>query len=282
MSATMMTSITRALGSLTLPSAGSSSIHALRSASSRPRIAATTPSLRHSAPFSLLAANTRPRPCSLRLTLTHTTIRHKGNLAPRRVKYRKAHKGRIPVKTGGSTKGTTVQQGTYGIRVLEPARLTAKQLQSAETALKRRLKVIKGAQVYLRVFPDIPVCVKGNETRMGKGKGAFEFWACRAPVGRVIFEVGGPVEIRAEVAKEALRLASAKLPVRTEFVSLQSNPRLGSILIERDDQPAAAVLASSLPPATATAAVAAVLGKSATVAEVPLAMGGSPVGSGQL
>ncbi|CAD6888455.1 unnamed protein product [Tilletia caries] len=254
----MMTSITRALGSLTLPSAGSSSIHALRSASSRPRIAATTPSLRHSAPFSLLAANTRPRPCSLRLTLTHTTIRHKGNLAPRRVKYRKAHKGRIPVKTGGSTKGTTVQQGTYGIRVLEPARLTAKQLQSAETALKRRLKVIKGAQVYLRVFPDIPVCVKGNETRMGKGKGAFEFWAC------------------------PLRLASAKLPVRTEFVSLQSNPRLGSILIERDDQPAAAVLASSLPPATATAAVAAVLGKSATVAEVPLAMGGSPVGSGQL
>lgn len=103
---------------------------------------------------------------------------------------------------GGSIKGTTLQQGAFGIRVLEPARLTAKQLSSAMTALKRKLKVIKNCQVFMRVFPDIPVCVKGNETRMGKGKGAFSYWACRAPVGRVIFEVGGDVEIREEVAKE--------------------------------------------------------------------------------
>lgn len=95
------------------------------------------------------------------------------------MKYRKSHKGRIPFPTGGSIKGTTIQQGTFGIRLLAPARLTAKQLQSAETALKRKLKVVKGAQVFMRVFPDIPVCVKGNETRMGKGKGAFEYWACR-------------------------------------------------------------------------------------------------------
>lgn len=129
-------------------------------------------------------------------------MRFRGQLAPKRTKYRKAHKGRVPLATGGSTKGTTLAHGTYGIRLLAPARLSAKQLASADTALKRKLKVIKGAQVFLRVFPDIPVCVKGNETRMGKGKGSFEFWAARATVGKVVFEVGGPVEIRPEVAKE--------------------------------------------------------------------------------
>lgn len=97
-------------------------------------------------------------------------IRHKGNLAPKRTKYRKAHKGRVPLPSGGSTKGTTLAHGSYGLRLLAPARLSAKQLESAETALKRHLKVLKGAQVYMRVFPDVPVCVKGNETRMGKGK----------------------------------------------------------------------------------------------------------------
>ncbi|CAO1627284.1 unnamed protein product [Parajaminaea phylloscopi] len=158
-------------------------------------------------------------------------VRFKGQLAPRRTKYRKAHKGRVPVAIGGSTKGTTLAHGAYGIRLLAPARLSAKQLTSAEAAMKRKLKVIKGAQVFLRVFPDIPVCVKGNEVRMGKGKGSFEFWAVRATVGKVIFEVGGPVEIRPEVAKEALRLASAKLPVPTEFVTLASPPRLGNMVL---------------------------------------------------
>lgn len=129
-------------------------------------------------------------------------MRHRGDLAPRRTKYRKAHKGRVPIPTGGSLKGTTVRNGQYGIRLLAPARLTAKQLQSAETALKRKLKVVKGAQIFLRLFPDIPVCVKGNETRMGKGKGAFEYWAVRGGVGKVVFEVGGDVDIREEVAKE--------------------------------------------------------------------------------
>ncbi|PWY99329.1 hypothetical protein BCV70DRAFT_227183 [Testicularia cyperi] len=178
------------------------------------------------------------------------SVRHRSQLAPRRTKYRKAHKITIPFNTGGSIKGTTVQEGAYGIRLLAPARLTAKQLVAAETALKRKLKVVKGAQVFLRVFPDIPVCVKGNETRMGKGKGAFEYWACRANMGKVIFEIGGPVEIRPEVAKEALRLASAKLPVPTEFVTTASAPRIGNKVVA----PAAAVTTSITSPDPATSA----------------------------
>lgn len=183
-------------------------------------------------------------------------VRHKGALAPRRTKHRKAHKITIPFNTGGSLKGTTVQQGEYGIRVLEPTRLSAKQLVAAETALKRKLKVIKGAQVFLRVFPDIPVCIKGNETRMGKGKGTFEYWACRANMGRVIFEIGGPVEIRPEVAKEALRLASAKLPVPTEFVTKASLPRLGNLIVARPTRAAPSVVPTGAPIAPVTSPVA--------------------------
>ncbi|EPQ27260.1 uncharacterized protein PFL1_05183 [Pseudozyma flocculosa PF-1] len=181
-----------------------------------------------------LASSSRPslRPAATPSALSPSShlgaVRHRSQLAPRRTKYRKAHKIRLPFNTGGSLKGTTVQEGVYGLRLLAPAKLTAKQLVAAETALKRKLKVIKGAQVFLRVFPDVPVCVKGNETRMGKGKGAFEYWACSASMGKVIFEIGGPVEIRLEVAKEALRLASAKLPVPTEFVTAASAPRLGN------------------------------------------------------
>lgn len=105
--------------------------------------------------------------------------RHAGQLAPRKTKYRKAHKGKVPLHLGGSLKGTTLSEGAYGIRLLAPARISAKQLQSAEAALKRKLKIVKGSQVFLRVFPDIAVCAKGNETRMGKGKGSFQFWAAR-------------------------------------------------------------------------------------------------------
>lgn len=153
--------------------------------------------------------------------------RFASNLGPRRTKYRKSHKGRVSFPTGGSVKGTTVTQGMYGIRTLEPSRITATQLTAAETALKRKLKIVRGSQVFMRVFPDVPVCVKGNETRMGKGKGAFEYWACRVPMGRVLFEIGGHVEVRQEVAKEALRLAAAKLPIRTEFITTATPPRLG-------------------------------------------------------
>lgn len=137
-------------------------------------------------------------------------VRFASNLAPRRTKYRKSQKGRVSFPIGGSVKGTTVTQGMYGLRTLEPCRITAVQLTAAETAMKRKLKVVRGSQVFMRVFPDVPVCVKGNETRMGKGKGSFEYWACRyvhlanssVPVGRVLFEIGGHVEVRPEVARD--------------------------------------------------------------------------------
>ncbi|CEL63186.1 54S ribosomal protein L16, mitochondrial OS=Schizosaccharomyces pombe (strain 972 / ATCC 24843) GN=mrpl16 PE=3 SV=1 [Rhizoctonia solani AG-1 IB] len=106
-------------------------------------------------------------------------------------------------------------------------RLTAKQLQAAEVVIKRKLKIIKTSQIWMRVFPDLPVCVKGNETRMGKGKGSFEYWACRVPTGRVVFEIGGG--IREEIARDALRLAATKLPVLTEFISRSAGPKLGAI-----------------------------------------------------
>ena len=154
-------------------------------------------------------------------------VRFSSNLGPRRTRYRKSQKGRVSFPIGGSVKGTTVTQGVYGLRTLEPCRITATQLTAAETALKRKLKVVRGSQVFMRVFPDVPVCVKGNETRMGKGKGSFEYWACRVPMGRVLFEIGGHVEIRPEVAKDALRLAAAKLPTRTEFITTSMPPRLG-------------------------------------------------------
>lgn len=117
--------------------------------------------------------------CARPVTASIVQARFASNLGPRRTKYRKAQKGRVPFPTGGSTKGTTVTQGVYGLRTLDPCRISATQLSAAETVLKRKLKVVRGSQVFMRVFPDIPVCVKGNETRMGKGKGSFEFWACR-------------------------------------------------------------------------------------------------------
>lgn len=134
--------------------------------------------------FSRLSVRSAPVPStnsipSSLLTTRLGHVRTAAQLAPRRTKYRKSHKGRVPIPSGGSLKGTTLTMGEYGIRLLTGARLSAKQLQSAQTALKRKLKAVKGSQVFMRVFPDIPVCVKGNETRMGKGKGSFEFWACR-------------------------------------------------------------------------------------------------------
>ncbi|KAI0700179.1 mitochondrial 54S ribosomal protein YmL47 [Cytidiella melzeri] len=160
-----------------------------------------------------------------------TLARFRSQLAPKRVDYIKRHKGVIPVPTGGSTKGTTLAFGEWGIRIKgNGVRLTAKQLTSAEESIKRKIKTVKGAKVYMRVFPDIPVCIKGNETRMGKGKGAFEFWATRVPTGRVIFELGG-VPIREELAREALRLAVVKLPTQMEFIDKSTAPRLGHLVI---------------------------------------------------
>ncbi|KAJ6609703.1 ribosomal protein L10e/L16 [Mycena sp. CBHHK59/15] len=157
--------------------------------------------------------------------------RARNNLAPRQVKHIKRHKGRVPIPIGGSTKGTTLAYGDWGVRIKgNGARLTAKQLETAEEVIKKKLKIIKGVKVYLRVFPDIPVCIKGNETRMGKGKGTFEFWATRVPIGRVIIEIGG-TPIREELAREALRLASSKLPTKMEFIRKSTPPRLGNLIL---------------------------------------------------
>ncbi|KAI0718365.1 mitochondrial ribosomal protein L16 [Cerioporus squamosus] len=157
--------------------------------------------------------------------------RGRHQLAPRSVKFLKRHKGVLPIPVGGSTKGTTLAYGEWGIRVKgNGMRITAKQLKSADDALRRKIKPIKGAKVYMRVFPDIPVCIKGNETRMGKGKGSFEFWATRVAPGRVIFELGG-APIREELAREALRLACDKLPTRMEFIDSKAPPRLGNMVL---------------------------------------------------
>jgi len=157
--------------------------------------------------------------------------RGRGQLAPKQVKHAKRHKGRVPIPTGGSTKGTTLAYGEWGIRIKgNGARLSAKQLSTAQEVIIKKLKILKGSKVYLRVFPDIPVCIKGNETRMGKGKGTFEFWATRVPTGRVIFEIGG-VPIREELARDILRQAASKLPTKMEFINRATPPRLGNLIL---------------------------------------------------
>ncbi|KAI9302018.1 ribosomal protein L10e/L16 [Cunninghamella echinulata] len=152
-------------------------------------------------------------------------IRQASNFSPRRTKYRKAHKGKIPLPIGGSTKGTTVEFGDYGLRLKEGARLTARQLTAVHNTLRRKIKTVKGSRMWMRVFPDIPVTSKGNEVRMGKGKGSFDYWACRVPLNRIIFEISG---MRKEIAKEAFRLVSNKLPVKTEMVERGTKPIVGA------------------------------------------------------
>ena len=131
-------------------------------------------------------------------------------LQPARTKYRKAHKGRIH---GRATRGALLNYGTYGLRAMEPDRIISKQIEAARVALTRYMK--RTGKVWLRIFPNIPVSKKPTEVRMGKGKGAPEYWACRVKPGRIIFEVDGVSE---EVAKEALYKASTKLPIKTKFV----------------------------------------------------------------
>ena len=131
-------------------------------------------------------------------------------LQPARTKYRKAHKGRIH---GRATRGALLNYGTYGLRAIEPDRIISKQIEAARVALTRYMK--RTGKVWLRIFPNIPVSKKPTEVRMGKGKGAPEYWACRVKPGRIIFEVDGVSE---EVAKEALYKASTKLPIKTKFV----------------------------------------------------------------
>ena len=132
-------------------------------------------------------------------------------LQPKRTKFRKAFKGRIH---GNAKGGTELNFGAFGLKAMEPERITARQIEAARRALTRGMK--RAGRVWIRVFPDVPVSKKPAEVRMGSGKGSVELWVCRVKPGRILFEVDG---ISAELAKEALTLAAAKLPIKTRFVA---------------------------------------------------------------
>jgi len=131
-------------------------------------------------------------------------------LQPKKTKFRKQFKGRIK---GVATSGNYLSFGEFGLKAMEPERITARQIEAARRALTRHMKRL--GRVWIRVFPDVPVSKKPTEVRMGKGKGAPEFWAARIKPGKIMFEVGG---IDGELAREALTLAAAKLPIKTRFV----------------------------------------------------------------
>ena len=132
-------------------------------------------------------------------------------LQPKRTKFRKAHKGRIHGKAKG---GNKLDFGAYGLKAIGPARITARQIEAARRAMTRQMK--RAGKLWIRVFPDVPVSKKPTEVRMGKGKGTPECWICRVKPGRVMFELDG---VPVDVAREACRLAAAKLPVQTRFVA---------------------------------------------------------------
>ena len=131
-------------------------------------------------------------------------------LSPKRTKFRKAHKGRIH---GLSKGGTQLNFGAYGLKALEPERITARQIEAARRAITRQMR--RAGRVWIRIFPDVPVSQKPAEVRMGSGKGSPEFWVARVAPGRIIFEVDG---VAPELARQALTLGAAKLPIRTKFI----------------------------------------------------------------
>ncbi len=132
-------------------------------------------------------------------------------LMPKRTKYRRVQKGRIK---GNASRGTRINFGDFGIKALEPGRITSRQIEAARIAMTRRMKRV--GRVWIRIFPDKSITKKPAETRMGKGKGSPEYWVAVVKPGRVLFEIGGNVS--PELAKEALRLAQQKLPIKTKFV----------------------------------------------------------------
>lgn len=132
-------------------------------------------------------------------------------LSPKRTKFRKAFKGRIH---GNAKGGTALNFGAFGLKAMEPGRLTARQIEAARRAVTRHIK--RAGKVWIRIFPDVPVSSKPAEVRMGKGKGSPEYWMCRVKPGRMMFELDGVDPV---VAREALDLAAAKLPIRCRFVT---------------------------------------------------------------
>ena len=131
-------------------------------------------------------------------------------LSPKKTKFRKGFKGRI---SGESKAGFTLNFGEFGLKALEPERISARQIEAARRALTRHMK--RAGRVWIRVFPDVPVSKKPTEVRMGKGKGAPELWVARVAPGRIMFELDG---VPVNIAKEALELAAAKLPIKTRFI----------------------------------------------------------------
>lgn len=131
-------------------------------------------------------------------------------LLPKRVKYRRVHRGRM---TGKAYRGSTVSNGEYGLQALEPAWITSNQIESARIAMTRYIK--RGGQVWIKIFPDKPITARPADTRMGKGKGNVDYWVAVVKPGRVMFELGGVEE---SMAREAMRLAANKLPIKCKFV----------------------------------------------------------------
>ena len=134
-------------------------------------------------------------------------------LMPKRVKYRRVHRGRL---TGKALRGNTVTHGDFGLQATEPAWITSIQIEAARIALTRYIKL--GGKVWIKIFPDMPITEKPAETRMGSGKGSPEYWVAVVKPGRVMFEIGGVSE---ELAREAMRLAANKLPIKCKFVTKQ-------------------------------------------------------------
>jgi len=132
-------------------------------------------------------------------------------LQPKRTKFRKAHKGRLH---GASKGGTALNFGSHGLKALEPERVTARQIEAARRAITRHMK--RAGRVWIRIFPDLPVSSKPAEVRMGSGKGAPDYWAARVKPGRVMFELDGVPDV---IAREALRLGAAKLPIKTRIIT---------------------------------------------------------------
>ena len=134
---------------------------------------------------------------------------------PKRTKYRKMQKGR---NRGKATRGNVVNEGNYGLQTLEAGLITANQIEAARIAMTRYIK--RGGKVWIKIFPNKPISKKPAETRMGKGKGAVEYWVAPVKPGRILFELA---EVSEDIAREALRLAAHKLPVKTKFVTRENN-----------------------------------------------------------
>src|SRR5436305_13786213 len=132
-------------------------------------------------------------------------------MQPKKTKFRKAHKGRIH---GVATSGATLSFGQFGLKAMAPERITARQIEASRRAITRAMK--RAGRVWIRIFPDVPVSRKPAEVRMGSGKGSPEYWVCRVKPGRILFEIDG---VPTPVAREALTLGAAKLPIKTRFIS---------------------------------------------------------------